>query len=318
MQNNKHQNTINKPFVSVIMPVYNASLYLEEAIESVLNQTYTNFELIIVDDASKDNSWKIIRRFQNRFKRKIVSVRLKKNRNCGGDLAGNLAFTKAKGEFIARFDADDIANPDRLSKQVKYMLQHKECAVLGSSAEIIDKTGKVIGQKTTLANHQDIYDQYFTYHPMINPSLMIRRSMLLDKETLYKIELNSNNDYLTFFTMITSGLRFANISEPLIKYRMHGKNDSLSQVKRTFGNVMAVRNKMVREGRYSPSLLAWFKSLLQMLVVGLLPDALVFRLYLISRGIYSPKEILAKLFNELKNAFAFNKNISLKDIEIIN
>src|SRR3989338_10359545 len=102
------QNRSRKPSVSVIMPVFNAEKFLPEAIESILNQSFRNFEFIIIDDASRDNSWKIIEGYRNKYPAIIRSVRLKVNRNNGGDACANEGFKLARGEFIARVDADDI------------------------------------------------------------------------------------------------------------------------------------------------------------------------------------------------------------------
>lgn len=220
----KHNNT---PFVSVILPVFNAEQYVAEAIDSILTQTYKNFELIVVDDASQDSSWKIISRYQKQYPTKIKAIRLKKNRNKGGDEAGNVAYQYAQGELIARMDADDIANTQRLEKQVSYMVKHPNCGVLGTSAVVIDANGTIMGDKKVLTKHQDIYDGYFTFHPMIHPTLMVRRSALPVSKNLYTILFPKNNDYLTFFSLINQNVKFANLSEPLLKYRimasMNGK-----------------------------------------------------------------------------------------------
>lgn len=137
----------NNPLVSIIMPVYNAGLFLVEAIESIINQTYENWELIIIDDASTDNSWKIIKRFKNQYPKKIKVIRLKKNLNKGGDVCANIGFQKAKGRFIARMDSDDISHSNRLEKQVKFLLNNPDIFMLGSQAWVIDKNGEIIGEK---------------------------------------------------------------------------------------------------------------------------------------------------------------------------
>lgn len=302
--NQKHT---QKPLISVIMPVYNAQKYLSQAIASILNQTYQNFELIIVDDASTDNSWNIIQQYKKQFKRKIMAIRMPKNINQGGDGAGNIAFSYADGDYIARMDADDIADLTRLEKQVTYMENHPDCTVLGSSAIVIDKRGKKIGTKKTPQTHSDIYKNYFTFHPMIHPTLMIRRSHLPYTDIIYKLDMPSNNDYLTFFNLITSGKQFANLEEPLLKYRIHGKNDSLSRVKKAYKNTMNIRMKMVREKGYRPSIKAWFTIAIQSLVVSLLPERVLFIMYLCMRGIYTPKQILKPYIAKIKNIFTQQK-----------
>ena len=288
MQKNK------KPLISVILPVYNASDFLTTAIESILAQSFHDFELVIVDDASTDESWEIISRYQKRYPNKIKAVHLKKNLNKGGDEAGNVAFRIAKGKFIARMDADDLAHPLRLEKQVKFLKENPQVGILGSSAIVINAQGEKIGLKKVLTDHQQIYSNYFTFHPMIHPTLMIRRSILSNSNQLYQILHPTNNDYLTFFSYINQGVKFANLDEPLIQYRLHNNNDSLRDVKKTFKNTMRIRWFILRKYNYQPSLISWLKCGLQLILVALLPEIIIFNLYLLIRGIYKPKFIFDK------------------------
>jgi glycosyltransferase involved in cell wall biosynthesis len=196
----------NKPFVSVIMPVYNAGEYLAQSIESILAQTYKNFEFIIVDDASTDTSWKIIEWYQKRYPKIIKATHLKHNMNRGGDSCANIAYHQAKGSFIARMDADDIAAPDRLDVQVNYLLDHPDVLLLGSQATVINKAGKVIGFKHVPKIHDEIYESYFVFHPIIHPTVMLRRALLPKRKDLYVIKYSANNDLYTFFDFLKRGI----------------------------------------------------------------------------------------------------------------
>ena len=300
----KKRNT--KPLVSVIMPVYNAGLFLHEAIESILSQTYRNFELIIVDDASTDNSWKIISQYKKQHSRKIKAVRLEKNLGKGGDAAGNVGVSLSKGGFIARMDADDIAASLRLGSQVIFMLKNPKCSVLGSNAWVISKEGKIVGEKKVPSKHEKIYDEYFVFHPMIHPSVMIRRSFLGNSKTLYKLPLDANNDYLTFFKMISSGHRFANLEEKLVHYRIHGKNDSLTHTKKRFLNSLKIRFLAVTKFGYKPSLKGIVKIFGQVILVFGLPERVIVPLYLLMRGISKPSFRIPRFFSfaKLKEAKA--------------
>ena len=169
------QKTSIRPLVSVYMPVFNAALFLDEAVESVLGQTYKHLELIIVDDASTDNSWKLIQRYKRKYPNIISAIHLKHNINMGGDAAGNMAYKHAKGEYLARMDADDIARLDRIEKQVRFLEQHSSYAVVGTNAWVINKAGEVVGEKTVPTQHDKIYDEFFVFHPMIHPTIMVRR-----------------------------------------------------------------------------------------------------------------------------------------------
>lgn len=296
-----------KPLVSVIMPVYNAGEFLVGAIESILGQTYKNFELIIVNDASTDDSLKIISSYKKRFFGKIRVINLKKNLNRGGDVCANLGFAKAKGEFIARMDADDIAVPVRLEKQVNFLLRHPKYALVGSNAFVINKEGEITGEKIVPSLHKEILKEFFVFNPLIHPTVMIRRSVLIGKKELYEIKYNANNDYLTFFKLITSGLKFANLKQKLIYYRVHGKNDSLNFVKSRFLNSLKIRAKAVFEYGYKPSLKSVIKLFGQVMIVIFLPEKAILSIYLVVRGIKKVSDFLPfnskPLFARLKKAF---------------
>jgi len=144
--------TDKTPQVSVIMPAYNAEKYIGEAIESILNQTYKDFELIIVNDASTDSTGSIIKTYAEKDER-IVVLENEQNLNIAGSL--NRAISAAKGEFLARMDADDIALPERLEIQSKAMQENPKVAVVGNDINLIDENGSVIGYRHYPTNRTD-------------------------------------------------------------------------------------------------------------------------------------------------------------------
>lgn len=291
--NNMRKN--NQPLVSVIMPVYNGSAFVAEAIESILRQTYKNIEVIIVDDASSDDTWKILLKYKRINPGKIKLIRLKENLGKGGDAAANIAFMHSKGEFVARTDADDIALPGRIEKQVEFMQKHTQYAVVGSNAHVINSSGEVVGEKKVPLKHEEIYEAYFTFHPMINPTIMVRKSLINDHANLYRNDNPTNNDYLSFMRLISQGAKFTNLPEKLMYYRIHEKNDSLAKVRRTFKHSLVTRYRAVTEFGYRPSLLAWVKLLMQIVIVYTLPERVVFQLYLLVRGIAKPPSLTKTL-----------------------
>ncbi|MBI3282963.1 glycosyltransferase [Candidatus Curtissbacteria bacterium] len=278
-----------QPLVSVIMPVYNAGNFVSEAIESILSQTYKNFEFIIVDDASTDSSWEIISGYKKRYPQKIKAFKLVYNLNMGGDAAANIGFRFAKGEFVARMDADDISKIDRLEEEVKFLLSHLDIAVVGSQADVINAEGVVIGEKKVPTSSKEIYRDFFVFHPMIHSSVMIRRFAIRNSNGLYTLSYNANNDYLTFFKMISQGSKFANLKEKLLYYRIHGQNDSLIHIKRSFDNTLKIRLKAISEFGYKPSLLAFTKLMVQVFLMILLPEKFIVPLYMVVRGIVRPE-----------------------------
>lgn len=291
MKAKKHTKN-RKPLVSVIMPVYNAGEFLVEAIESILRQTYQNFEFIIVDDASIDGSWEIIQKYKKLYPKKIKTIRLKRNLNKGGDACANLGFKKARGEFIARMDADDIAHPQRLEKQVEFMRQNNDVIVLGTQAFVVDREGEITGEKIEPITHEEIKQNYFIYHPMIHPTVMIRRNLLPKRSFLYRIKYSANNDLLTFFDLLRFG-RFANLPEKLLFYRIHGKNDSLVNPREKFFNTIKIRFLAWMRYGYEPSLKAIIMTLLQLGVVLTMPSSIITHLYIFWRGVAKPRISLA-------------------------
>jgi len=272
------------PKVSVIMPVYNAGNFLVEAIESILNQTYRNFEFIIVDDASIDNSWEIVQKYQEKFPKLIKAYRLTRNTNLAGNGAVNKVLSKAKGEYLARMDADDISLPTRLEEEIKFLEKNPKVILVGTQANIIDKNGKIIGQKIYPLNHNKIYKKYAVIHPIVHPSVMIKRSMLPNKNKLYELRFGVNDDYYTFFRLLNYG-QFANLSEKLLNYRVHDKNASFQNLKEKYNNICQIRRAAVEELGYQISFSSRLMVLFQDLTVGLIPEKLLKPIYFIVRGI---------------------------------
>ena len=133
----------NHPLVSVIIPVYNAEEYLEAAVESILTQNYQNIEIIIIDDCSSDNSWKICCDFSSRFK-KVNAFQTASNSG-GPATPRNIGIDKARGEYIAFLDADDIWEPNKLELQVPILKERKDVIVVCSYSKVVDKTGSFKG-----------------------------------------------------------------------------------------------------------------------------------------------------------------------------
>lgn len=286
------------------MPVYNANGFLRAAIQSILNQTYPNLELIVVDDASTDNSWQIIQEFTQKYPQIIKAKRLRKNRNKGGEVAANVAFTltNPKSEFIARMDADDIALPHRLHTQIEYLNNRPDVVAVGSIVRIIDENDTKLGYKRAAATPEQLYRAFFEISPMIHPTMVFRRSLLPNRKTLYQTDLNSNNDYLTFSSMAARGYNFANIQKPLLLYRMHVDNDSVANLKRGFYNSIPTRLWMITRDGYRPALRSWLVFFAQLLVFTLMPQFMLNFLYLTVRGFISPKKFLKSRLSRLSAA----------------
>jgi len=199
------------PRVSVLMPVYNSEKYLNEAINSVLAQTYQDFELIIVDDGSVDESVKIIESYNNPKIKLIVNS---SNERLGR--TRNKCIEYSSGEYLVNLDSDDIAENTRLEKQIKFMDENPEVGVCGSWAKIIgkDEIWKYEASDE-LIKFRMLFDSHF-----VNSSTIIRKAVLDKNNIRYNEAFDQSQDYGLWIDM-AKYCKFANIPEVLVNYRIH-------------------------------------------------------------------------------------------------
>lgn len=200
------------PAVSVLMPVYNAELYIKEAIESILNQSFKDFELLIIDDASTDKSVEIIESFHDH---RIVL--LQKLINSGITDSLNMAIPLSKGKYIARMDADDISFKNRFDLQFHYMENNPDVLVLGAMY-------KIIGTEITNKNLPITYDQVkpvsLMKTPVAHPTVFIRRNVFDTYNLKYDRSLEPAEDFDLWSRVIEFG-KVENLPEVLLHYRVH-------------------------------------------------------------------------------------------------
>lgn len=198
--------------ISVIMPVFNGEKFLKEAITSILNQTYLNFEFIIINDGSTDQSEEIIISYKDS---RIV---YKKNpENFGLIKTLNLAFSMAKGKYIARMDADDVSHPDRLLKQVDFLEHNQDYGLVGTGVNLLNSEKLQLLYHT---NHDSIKFALAFYCPFIHPSVMIRRAVIEGMDVVFDNQYLHAEDY-ELWTRLVFKTKMANIPEYLLDYRMH-------------------------------------------------------------------------------------------------
>ncbi len=209
------------PTISVLMPVYNAQRYLAQAVESILQQTFGDFEFLIVNDGSTDRSLKILQHYAKRDDR----IRLISRPNAGYLSALNTMLHLAQGEFIARMDADDIAMPERFAHQVEFLRQHPDVVCIGGAQEMIDEAGWFLYHY--LAAEEDAEIQRLALAgitPINHPSAMMRRLAVLqvggyDPSTYLAEDLD-------LWLKLGEIGKLANLSETTIKYRLHSYSES--------------------------------------------------------------------------------------------
>lgn len=274
------------PLVSVVMPVYNAAPYLSDAIESIVNQTYKHIEFIIVDDKSTDDSYKIIKRYARRYPKKIIAFQ-----NCHNHHSANAvskAIAKSKGSFIARMDADDIALPTRLEKQVAYLQKHRKTVALGTQCLLIDQNSAIIGEKKFPTAFADIYKYIYSFCPAQQPTLMIARNRLPKNFQFYDHGMTPVEDVELLFKLFQYG-NVENLPDYLHMYRIHGKNSSLVNFKQSFFLTLISRIRAVFYYGYRPTPAGVLATFAQTIAILVLPQSITFTLYRLMKKINSPR-----------------------------
>jgi glycosyltransferase involved in cell wall biosynthesis len=196
------------------MSVYNGLPYLEKAIESILEQTFQDFEFLIIDDASTDGSREKLRELESQEDR-IRLILHSKNRGLGYSLQEGVH--KARGDWIARMDDDDVSCPSRLEKQIGYLNAHPEIDVLGSWAVDIDGEGNKLDERTYPIDHSEIARLIWT-NPIIHPTAIFRKAAV-ESVGSYDPTVRKRQDYELWFRCLEGGLKFGNVPKVLLGYR---------------------------------------------------------------------------------------------------
>ncbi len=226
--------SLNKPLISVIMPVYNSQKYLAKAIESILNQTYKNFEFIIINDGSNDGSVEIIKKYMKKDKR-IVLIDRKENKGIVYSLIEGI--NQARGEFIARMDADDVSLPKRFETQIEYMIKNN-LDVCGSFIQFLRKGIKerVVAFPIT---HKDIKYTLLFVNAFSHPTVMFKRKVF--QKINYNLDYEHAEDYKLWCDILgNTDFKIGNVPEILLYYRKHGSQGSI----KVFKNQRILWNKI--------------------------------------------------------------------------
>lgn len=210
--------------LSVVMPVYNSERFIDEAIRSILEQTFNNFEFIIINDASTDSTKKIIMNYRD----KRIHL-LNNNVRRGVAYSLNRGLMKAKGHYIARMDADDLAEPYRFQTQLNYFKKNHQVVAIGSWVEYINSKRKKIIIKKVPLNYREIKRVLMKFNPIIHPTVMIKKSVL-DNIGYYSEKYNGAEDYDLFLRMACK-YNIANLPLVLLKYRITSDSVSLNKTK---------------------------------------------------------------------------------------
>ncbi len=283
----KHE--AHAPLVSVIIPVFNGNGYLTKAISSILNQTHKNLEVIAIDDGSSDDSLLTLKKLAKTDSRLRV-YRNPKNLNISRTL--NRAVKLAKGKYIARMDADDIALPNRIEKQMKFLLKHPQVVILGGQVKTMDVSGKIIGRKLFPVLDKDIREALFTTNPIQHPTAIFNLNLIPKSFTWYDPALPPAEDYDLFFRLAKFG-KLHNLPIFVLKYRQYLGSSTFKNPVKTFNVTKKVRHLAVTKYGYIPSVKAKLIHQVQVALIFMIPDFLVYPVYVLVRGIRSPLQLLA-------------------------
>ena len=265
----------SSPKISVMMTAYNAEKFIREAIESILNQTFLDFEFIILDDYSTDNSYEIINEYAKRDTRILV---LRNEKNLGIAESRTKCIKLAKGKYIAIADADDISIPTRLEKQLKYLEEYKEYGVVGGFLELFDsKTGKIIGLRKYYKDDAKLRKRIFIYSPVAQPASMVKKEVF-DNIGFYNPEYPPAEDLDLWFRLGTK-YKFANIQEVLIKYRVHRNSATIKNIQRVKILTLQIRQKYMNNNGYLCTFLDKTFLFFLKIIFYIIPDHVVFPIF---------------------------------------
>lgn len=221
--------------VSVLMPVYNGEKYIRKAIDSVLGQTFQNFELVIINDGSTDGSIDIIKSYNNN---RIKLFHNDKNRGLIYTL--NYGLEKCRGKYIARLDCDDISKPNRLEKQYQFMIENPDIVLCGTWAEIIDENGKTAEERKTEINNLMLKFRLFKGNPFTHSSIFFKKDTIIELGG-YNEKYIHAEDY-EMYTRIVEKYPVAVLPEILTEYRIHDK--SITQDKDQYDFRVSILDKI--------------------------------------------------------------------------
>ncbi len=263
------------PLASVIMPVYNGERYLTQAVESILTQTYEKLELIIVNDGSTDSTAALLQQLAAKDGR-IRVIHNSKPLGHAGEAAFNQASRQAMGTYIAKLDADDIALPARIARQVAYLDSHPDIFLVGSFLELIDENGVKSGVRDYPTEPRAIFSEFYYRSCIANPSIMFRHNVLNGPIYLLQNEVFTD-DYYSFFVHMNAGLKFANIPAYLTQYRIHSSNTVFTDLRKKWAINMGVKKSFVKDFGYKAPLIHRFKLGLITLVINTVPEKLLIK-----------------------------------------
>lgn len=265
---------MSSPAISVVMPAYNAADFITTAIESILSQSFRDFELIVVDDASTDATWRVIEAHSARDPR-IRPMRNPANAKIARTLNNGIAV--AAGRYVARMDADDWSYPDRLEKQFAFMEANCSVALSGGTIEVCDSALTPLNKRSYPRTDAEIREKMFFFSPFCHPSIICRTEAIRAAGG-YNESLEVAQDYDLYFRVGRVG-ELANIEDCIHRLRTHGASSSIRRGALQERNTLYIRLKAIIEYGYHMNRAARLYLALQYISSFLIPFRMKFWLF---------------------------------------
>ena len=228
------------PKVTVLMSVYNGEKYLEEAVNSILNQTFEDFEFLIINDGSTDRTLSKLKNYSD-SRIKILN----NEKNLGLTRSLNIGLKRSKGKYIARMDADDVSMPERLKEEIEFLDSHEDYAAVGTFVYVLDENSEIIRRSKNPIEDAEIRENLVYGNCINHGSVMLRKSCLLDVG-YYNETMVRSQDY-ELWIRLSKKYRLSNLPEYLYKWREHKKNIEAKYIKeqRIFVILAIVKNNVL-------------------------------------------------------------------------
>lgn len=299
-------NIQDKPLVSIVMSVYNGEKYLKEAIESILNQTYTNFEFIIINDGSSDRSLQKIKNYQKKDKRILL---INNHENKGLIYSLNKGFKVSKGKYIARMDADDISEKTRIWEQVNFLEKNKEISLCSTYIKMFKSNFKFFSKKfKTEIDSENIKVKLLFKNYIAHPTIMIRKKIVESYKLRYNLDDRGMEDY-AMWLYLSKVEKIATIPKYLLKYRFLGTSISSKALQEIDEHKKRLKNIFIRELKKK------YADLTEKDIEIHTEIALNNNLKVFYYSVTEKEEYLKKLLRIIEKDKSYNSNLLIKEIE---
>jgi glycosyltransferase involved in cell wall biosynthesis len=231
----------NDELISVIMPVYNGMPHIDLAIKSILDQSYKNFEFLIIDDGSTDDSANLIHHYATKDNR----IKFKSRQNMGLIYTLNELIDTSSGDYIARMDADDISATDRFLKQITLM-KSQNIEICGTAYHTINYDNEFLKSYSVFESHEEVSLKMIFEVPFCHGSIMLKKNLL----KLYKyddINFKSIEDYVLWTKLMEAGIKFGNLNEDLYALRVHDLSFSMTKKRKMRDESQKLKKRYVSE-----------------------------------------------------------------------